>query len=214
MEKIIIIGGVGTALNIAEAISDAIDRYDYPLELLGFANDNDEIKTIGKFPIVTSINKIQHLFKYEDIKFIYALYKPGLILERTQLFEKLSLPKQSQINFVHPSSYIPINSLKGVGNVVLQNSTIQSSVVIGNNNIISSNCVIEHGSSIGNNNFIAAGSIIGANVKVQNSCFVGLNSTIRENILLSTNTFLGMGSLLLKNTNENEILYGVPARKK
>ena len=214
MDKIIIIGGLGTALNIAEAITDAIEKFNYQAELLGFANDILENKLIGDFPIVTSIAKIQELFIYDDIKFIYALYKPDLMLERTKMFEKLSIPPKLQINFIHPSAYISKSSSMGYGNVVLQNSTIQSSVSIGNNSIISSNCVIEHDSVIGNNNFVAAGSIIGSKVKIDNSCFVGLNSTIRENTSLATNTFLGMGSLLLDNTSQNEIWYGVPARKK
>ncbi len=213
MDKIIIIGGEGTALNIADAITDSIENYNYPYELLGFANDFIEKKTIGIYPIITSIKDISRFYTFNDVKFLFALYKPELLVERTKLFEKISIPSDSQINFIHPSSYLSKNTKIGNGNAILQNCTIQNSCIIGNNNIISSNCVIEHNSLIDNNNFIAAGSVIGANVKISNCCFIGLNSTIRENVTLQSNTFLGMGSLLLKNTSENEKWYGSPAKR-
>lgn len=213
MNKIIIIGGEGTALNIAEAITDAVKNYNYSAELLGFANDYSEKGPIGCFPIISKITEIDRYFRFNDVKFIFALYKPGLMNERTKLLQRLMLPTESQINFFHPSSYISSSADFGFGNVILQNCTIQNNVFFGNNNILSSNTVIEHDTKIGNNNFIAAGVVAGSNVNICDQCFIGLNSSIREQVQVSSNTFIGMGTLLLKNTNKNETWYGVPARK-
>ena len=213
MSKIIIIGGEGTALNIAEAITDAVKNFNYSAELLGFANDCPEKGSIGCFPIISKISEIEKFFKYNDVKFIFALYKPGIMNERTKLLQRLMLPSSSQINFVHPSSYVSSSVKFGIGNVILQNCTIQNNVTFGNHNILSSNIVIEHDTKIRNNNFIAAGVISGSNVQIYDQCFIGLNSLIREHIQIDSNTFIGMGSLLLKNTNKNETWYGVPARK-
>lgn len=214
MEKIIIIGGYGTALNIAEAIDDSIRNFNFKYEILGFANDNPDLKLIGEYPIVSTVKEIANFYTYNDVKIIFGLYKPEVMRERTILFKSLQIPVNSQINFIHPSSYISKSSIWGVGNVVLQNCTLQNQTNIGSNNIISSNVVIEHNTFVGNNTFIAAGAILGSNVIIENGCFVGLNTVVRENIRIKTNTFLGMGSLLLNNTNENEMWYGVPAQRK
>lgn len=213
MNKIIIIGGTGTALNIAEGIKDAIINFKYPAEIIGFANDMD-YDDIGGFPIISKIKNISNFFVYDDVKFIYALYKPEVMSERSLLLQNLNIPKTKFTNFIHPSSYISSSLVIGNGNVVLQNCTIQNKCKIGNNNIISSNVVVEHDSCIGNSNFIAAGVVIGSNVQIESSNFIGLNSSIRENIVIKNNSFLGMGSVLVNNTNENEVLYGVPAKKR
>ena len=47
MNKIILIGGEGTAINIAEAIVDSINNHNYKAEFLGLANDNIELQEIN-----------------------------------------------------------------------------------------------------------------------------------------------------------------------
>ena len=142
------------------------------------------------------------------------MYKPNLMLERTQLLESLKIPQNSFVNFYHPMSYVSKTCKSCSGNVILANCTIQNNVQIGCNNIINSNVVIEHETAIGNCNFIAASAVLGAKICMGDSCFVGLNSSIRESVEISDNTFVGMNSLILNNTGKNDILYGVPARKK
>jgi sugar O-acyltransferase (sialic acid O-acetyltransferase NeuD family) len=214
MNKIIIIGGEGTAVNIAEAIDDAINNYGYKAQLLGFANDNIGKGKIYKYDIITKITEIEKYYVYDDVKLIFALFKPGFMVERTKLLNSLSIPKKNQVNFIHPSCYLSQSNNMGVGNIILQNSSIQNNIFLGDNNIISSNVVIEHDTRIENNNFFAAGTIIGSNVRIRNSSFFGLNSSIRENLIVNNGTFLGMGSVLLNDMNENEVWYGVPAKKK
>ncbi len=214
MNKIIIIGGEGTAINIAEAIIDAINNYNYGAEFLGMANDHIDLGQIKGFNIVTTIKKIHEFYKYNDVKIIFSLYKPKEMVERKNLFHSLKIPSGSLINFIHPSSYISKSIKLGEGNVVLSNCTVQNSVAIGSYNIINSNVVIEHDTILGNNNFIAASAVLGSNINMGNCCFIGLNSSIRENVQVADNTFLGMNSLLLNCTSNNEIWYGNPAQRK
>ena len=214
MNKIIIIGGEGTAVNIAEALSDAINNYHYDAEFLGFANDNIEKEYINGIPICTKITEINKYYQYNDVKFIYALYKPGFMRERAALLKKLAIPYDSMINFIHPLSYVSSSIKLGKGNVILANSTIQNNVILGMNNIINSNVAIEHETNLGNSNFVSAGVVLGSKVHLSNECFIGLNSSVRENVIIEDNVFIGMNSLLLSDCKENEIWYGVPAKRR
>lgn len=214
MNKIIVIGGEGTAVNIAEALKDAIDNYAYKAELLGFANDFVEKKEIANIPIYTKIKDIQKLYKHKDLKFIYALYRPDVMNERAEILKSLMIPESSLINFIHPLSYVSASAKLGIGNVILPNCTIQNSVKIGNCNIINSNVVVEHDTTIGNSNFIAASCVLGAHVNVSNNCFIGLGTSIREDVGIEDNVFIGMNSLILKNCNKDETWYGIPAQRK
>jgi len=53
MQRIVVIGGKGTAINVAESVADAADRFGHPVELLGFAIDDPALgSAINGFPIL------------------------------------------------------------------------------------------------------------------------------------------------------------------
>lgn len=212
--KILIIGGYGTALNIAEAIQHAIDHYQYKAEIMGFLNDELVGGKIGRFNVVNAIANVSSYYDSEHIKIIYALYRPDKMRERTDLLRQLNIPERALFNFIHPLSYCSDSVQMGLGNIVLQHCAIQNQVVIGNHNIINSHVVVEHDTVIEHHNFLAAGAVLGSHVQVGSQCFLGLNATVRENITMAQGSFLGMGSVLLNNTNPDEIWYGVPATKR
>lgn len=213
--KVIIIGGEGTATNIAEAIIDANQNYDYPLTFIGFANDKINVTKINGHPIVCKINDLKtFISKDKDMKIIFALYKPMFIKKRSELLAELNIPFDRFINFIHPLSYISPSTQIGFGNVVLPNCNVLSNTKIENFNIFNCNCTIEHDTKIHSNNFIAAGTTIGASVIIKDFNFIGLNSTIKEDLIIPSNTFIGMGSNVLKSPiNSNEIWYGNPAQR-
>ncbi len=208
--KVIIIGGHGTALNIAESINDSAKNGYSNIEVIGFANDKND--SIGNFPVICTLSGIGKYFSYDDIKFIFALYKPELMKQRVEIQQNLGIPIHKYMSFLHHTSYISETCNLGLGNIILANSSINSGVRIGNFNVINNNCVIEHDSIMGNNCFLAASSVIGSNVELHDGVFLGLNSTVRENLKLEEYSFLGMGSVLTRNILKGSILYGVPAK--
>ena len=150
--------------------------------------------------------------KYGDVKYIFSLYRPDKMKERTELLYSYNIEENKFYTFIHPSAYVASSAKIGVGTSVFANCTIQSNVVIGKHNIIDFNSMIGHDTWIGDNNDIAASSVLGSNVKIKNSIFIGLNSTIRENIIINDFSFIGMGSNVLKDIQSNTIVAGNPAR--
>jgi len=210
-ENIIIIGGVGTAVNILEHIADAVKRYSMPISIRGVIIDSFEKGTeIAGVKVIGGTTDIQSFLEDKSNTFIFAMYKPRLMKERYMLMESLMIPAERYTNFIHPLAYVAGSVVMGRGNVILSNTSVNSNVVIGDMNIINSNVTIEHDSVIGNGNFFAAGSTAGARAKIVNHCFVGLNSSIREDVVLDE-VFIGMHSLVLENYSRGTIV-GVPAK--
>lgn len=211
--KIIIIGAVGTALNIIEQMLDARDNYNQPIDPAGIIIDSFEKgNMISGVPVLGTLKEIPVFLSEKDLYFLFALYKPEMLKERYELLQSLNIPLSRFMNFFHPGSYFSGSFSSGVGNIVLSNSTIQSNVILGNFNMINSNVSVEHDTIIGNGNFLAAGSCLGSNVHIGNHCFIGLNSSIRENIVLGNNVFVGMQSAVLKNFNDT-VVTGIPAKQ-
>jgi len=210
--KVVIIGGKGTAVNIAEQITDAHQRFGSAIEVLGFAIDDPSLgSAIAGFPILCRTREVAVRFPQSDVGYIFALYKPSEMLARVRLLQSYGLPAERFATFVHPQSYCARTAQLGAGTVVLSHSVIQSNARIGNFSLISSHAVIEHDAAVGECNFIAASACVGASVKLGEGVFTGLAASIRENVHVANYGFIGMGSVVIRDVDEGAIVAGNPA---
>lgn len=213
MSKIIIIGGKGTAVNIAEQITEASRCHSLDAEVVGFAIDDESLgQSIYGFPVVCKTHEARDKFAGQDVQFIFSLYKPECMRERAELLRSYRIPSDRFYTFVHPLAYVSSSATLGVGNVILSNTTVQAGARIGDYNIINSNVVVEHEADIGSNNFIAASVCIGARVQIGAGVFVGLKSGIREDLTVGDFSFVGMCSNVLSDVRPGHLVFGNPAK--
>jgi sugar O-acyltransferase (sialic acid O-acetyltransferase NeuD family) len=216
MNKILMIGGRGTAILIADQIYDASQRYGIKIEVIGFALDDQSYGgKINGYPILCGVkNALDKYGKYNDIKFIYQLYRPDVLEERVNLLESLLIPPEKFATFIHPSVIVARSVKMGYGNVILANSVVNNNVVLGNCNTINSLCLLGHDSIIGTNNYFAAHISLGSGVTIGDKNFVGLNASIRNGITIKNNCIIGMASNVVKSLDSYKVVYGNPAREK
>ena len=212
--KLIIIGGIGTAVNIAEQMQDAIDKFDFKDEFLGFAFDNEYFgDEINGYPLLCKTYEAYEKYKkYSDVKFIYQLYRPDKLVERTELLKSFNIPNERFYNFIHPLATVAKSAKIGFGNAIHANCVINSNTVIGNHNTFNSGCLIGHDTLLKDNNFFAAQSCIGSNVVIDDCVFVGLNAAVNNMITLKSNIMIGMGSNVIKSLEANQLVLGNPAK--
>jgi len=213
-EEIVVIGAVGTAVNIAEQINDAFRNYAHHQKVIGFCIDSIPIgEYVNSIPVVCNTKNLnKYLDENGERKVIYCLFRPDLMKQRYELLESLDIDKGRVTNFYHPTSYLAPSIKIGIGNVILSNTTIQSNVSLLDFNIINSNVCIEHDTNLGIANFIAAGTKIGANALIKDYNFIGLNSSVKEEVSLDQ-VFVGMHSLVLSDFSKTRV-FGIPAREK
>lgn len=216
MEKIIIIGGRGTAIVIAEQIIDAKERFGVQIEVLGLALDDlSGGNDVNGYPIICAPRDLMLKYgKHKDVKFIYSLYRPDIMEERTLLLKSYNIPLEKFTNFIHPTVMVARSAKLGVGNIVLTNTVINPNFVMGNFNTINSLCLLGHDSQIGNNNYFAAEVGLGSGVTIGDKNFVGLNSTIRNGLSIGDNCIVAMASNVVKNVSDKKIVMGNPATEK
>ncbi len=215
-EKIIIIGGRGTAVIIAEQIYDAAEKFNKNVELLGFAFDDETMgDTINDFPLLCkTYNAYKEYGHFDDVKFIYSLYRHDLIKLRTELLDSFKIPDNKMYTFIHPTVTMLRSVQYGPGNVFLANTIVNSNALIGKNNTFNAGTLIGHDTSIGNNNFCAAQVCIGSNLKIGNGNFFGLNSSLRNFAEIGDYNIVGMNTNLLSDLNNEQIVYGNPGKIK
>jgi len=211
--KIIIIGGKGSAVVIAEQIYDAQQKTNN-IEFLGFAFDDESFgDSINDFPILSKTYDVYKKYKkYSDVKFIFQLYRPDLIKERINLLNSYNIPINKFATFIHPSAIVCKSSKIGYGNSILANTVVNPNAIINNHCTLHTNVLIGHDSVIHNYNFIAAHSVIGSNVEIGQGNFIGINSAINNYITIGNNCFVGMSSNVIKSIKSNTNVYGNPAK--
>ena len=216
MEKIIIIGGRGTPIVIADQIYDANKRFGLKTEVLGLALDDlSGGNEINGYPIVCGTREVMDKYgKYDDVRFLFALYRPDVIDERSDLLYSYGIPENKFTNFIHPSVLVSRSAKIGFGNVILANTVINPNFIIGNFNVINSLCLLGHDSMMGNNNYFSAENVVGSGVKIGDRNFIGLNSTLRNSIEIGNRNIIAMASNVVKDVQNDMILMGNPARQK
>lgn len=211
--KIVIIGGIGTAIVVADQINDAKTRFGVDIEVLGLAlDDHSRGDELSGYPILCGVRDAYDKFKrYDDVKFIYQLYRPDVIEERTKLLYSLDIPVAKFANFIHPSVMMAKSAIIGTGNVFLSNVVVNSNAKIGNFNTVNSGTLLGHDITIGNNNYFAGQVCVGSGLKIGNMNFIGLNTSIRNGIEIGDVNIVGMASNITKNVSDRNVLYGNPA---
>lgn len=211
--KIVIIGGRGTAIVIGDQINDAHDRFGMDIEMLGLAlDDHSGGDEVSGYPILCDIKDAYAKYKkYDDVKFLYQLYRADVMTERVQLLEDLKIPLEKFANFIHPSVMMAKSAKIGVGNVFLANAVVNCNARVGNFNTINSGTLLGHDIVIGNNNYFAAQVCIGSSLKIGNRNFFGMNTSIRNEVTIGDTNIVGMSSVITKSIGNNCVLYGNPA---
>ncbi len=213
--KVVIIGGRGTAINIADQMVDAHDRFGMDIEVLGLAlDDRSGGDSICGYPILCGIRELHGLYgKYEDVRYVYSLYRNDVIHERTEILYSLKIPVEKFCNFVHPTAMVARSSKMGYGNILMANVVLNCNTSLGNFNTVNSGTLLGHDTRIGNNNFFAGHVCVGSLITIGNENFFGLNSSLRGNLSYGSNNLIGMGAVVTKGITDNVIAYGNPARQ-
>lgn len=213
--KIIIIGGKGTAVNIAEGIVDAQEKYNHPVEFLGFAFDDELFgDQINGYPIVCRSEELYTRFgKYSDVSFIFQMNHQFKMYERSQLVASYNIPKEKWGTFIHPSAYVAKSVKIGYGSVVFAHCAIHSNVRIGNHCTFSALTTIGHDTQLNDHVFTATHVCIGSNVNIGECNFFGQNSTVTSMVNIARNNLIGLGASVINSlTEEGKIYVGSPTR--
>lgn len=211
--KIIFIGGRGTAIVVADQMWDAKQRFGMDIEVLGLAlDDRSGGDEINGYPILCDIKDLYEKYgQYDDVKFIYQLYRPDVMRERTAILNNLNIPMEKFATFIHPSVMVAKSAKIGVGNVILANAVVNCNAIIGNFNTVNSGTLLGHDITIGNNNYFAGQVCVGSGLSIGNMNFIGLNSSIRNGITIGDGNIVGMSSNITKSVGDDNVLYGNPA---
>ena len=122
--------------------------------------------------------------------------------------QDLEIIKFPHLGGVKIGKNVRIGSNNSIDKGTLENTVINDDVKIDNNVHIAHNC------KIGKGTLITAGVIFSGSVKIGKNVWIGTGTVIRDKVYIGDNAFIGVGSVVIKNVKKNDIVFGVPAKKR
>lgn len=205
VDSLVLVGGGGHALVIAEAASLSglhLPGYfdDHPLPAL--AHDAGALTRLGGFADIARIAGRRWIIAVGNVQ-----------VRRTLLDALISVGQgSSPHSIVHPAAVVSPTASIGRGVYIGPGAIVHSRAVVSDHAIINSGAIVEHECFVGVNSHIAPGAILAGGVQVGNDSLVGLGAKVLPLLSVGSECNIGAGALVLRSVPERSTAVGVPAQ--
>lgn len=209
MQKVLIIGSSGHS----KVIIDVFEK-EGKYQILGLLDDFRNIgdETLG-YKIVGKVEDLPGLLSdNENCKIFIAI---GDNWARHKVMNRVLeiVPNIYFASTIHPSAQIGKNVIIGKGVVIMAGGIISSDTIIGDFTLINVKASISHDCKMFNFSSLGPNVTTGGYVTIGEFSAISIGVTIKDRINIGKHSVVGAGALLLKDCDDNVVMYGVPAQK-
>jgi sugar O-acyltransferase (sialic acid O-acetyltransferase NeuD family) len=164
-----------------------------------------------RFKILRSHAEVGEVFRSHDSSFTLGLGNPELRFKMAKLFKSLGGRLTSAIS---PQAAIgSFGNRIGEGCTILPQAVITNGVTIGEGCLINPHASISHDAVIGDFVEISPGARVTGHSKIDSFSRLGTNAVILPKIRVGINVTVGAGTVVVKDTSDNVVVVGAPARQ-
>lgn len=211
MKDIAIFGAGGFGREVACLIK-RINKINPQWNFIGFFDDNEELKgTMNEYGEV--IGTITDLNAWEiPLSLAIGIGSPKAV---KTVVEKIDNTSVDFPNLLDPTVKImDMDNYKlGKGNIFAANCIISIAVEVGDFNSFNNNTVLGHDDIVGSFNSFMPNVNVSGGVKIGDENFFGVKSTILQYLKIGNNTTVGGNSLIIRNTKNDHLYMGNPAKR-
>lgn len=210
MNKIAIYGFGGFGREVAcllNQINEVIPTWD----LVGFFDDGIPKGTSNRYgKVLGGLNELNHW--QTELNVVLAMATPKHLKDVATgitnpliLFPNIIAPN---VNIFDKQAFEI-----GIGNLIFLGCRLSCDVEIGDFNLFNSMVSLGHDVKIKNFNVVGPNTRISGNCLVGDENFFGVNATILQGLCIGNNTRIGAGSTIMRNTKDDFLYMGNPAKK-
>jgi len=204
--------GAGEFAQIASFYFSEEGKYNFK----GFVVDDEYFDSSKKFLLGFPVHRYSEVVQYlssSEVKIFVAVSASRMNLNRATIFEKLKEAGCRFATFISPRAYVSPHSEIGDNVFIFEENVVQNGTEIGDDTILWSGNHIGHQTKIGSHVFLSSHVVVSGFCNIESFCYFGVNSTLVDHLSIARGTLVGAGSLILRDTEENSVYVGNPARK-
>lgn len=201
MEGIVLIGGGGHALSVADAV---ISGNQY--EIAGYTDVRDTripLRYLGTDAVLESLPGKGILNAAVTVGYL------GGSRIRETLYQRAKQAGLRLPAVIDPSAVISGTAEVGEGVFIGKRAVVNGGARIGRMCIINTGAIIEHNNRIGEYSHIAVGAVLCGDVQAGAHTFIGANATIIQEVQIGMNAVIGAGSVVIGNVPDNGRVVGL-----
>jgi acetyltransferase EpsM len=211
MKRLVILGGPGDGLVVAEAAHVA-QAAGAPYVVSGFLNDQfARGMIIQGVPVLGRFEDWQELS--DDHVFVPATQKVQDMPRRVHRLVSLGIPEHRWGSVRHPMSAVASDAVIGIGTFIASGVTIQPAAIIGAFSSIRAGASIGHHAEIGEHAYVGPNATMCGRTRLLEGAHLGPNAVILDRKCVGRYAVVGIGSAVTKDVRDYSVVMGNPARR-
>lgn len=208
-QPLVILGGAGSGVIIAEAVRAAGDSGPYTL--IGFLNDIATPETTFADKPVLGPFATWHDCP-ADAVFVSAFPKAKETLARHQRLVALEIPDDRWATVIHPGAYVSKDVTLGPGSFVGAGAVVEPGMVGSRHVCIRGGSYVSHDVRLGEFVFVGPNATILGRCTIGEGSHIGANAVCREETCVGRYALVGIGAVVVADAPGFAVLAGNPAR--
>ncbi len=203
-EKVVILGGRGTARMIIEIL-----RQQNLHQIIGILDNNiPQGDQIDGVTVLGGDEKLRSLLDIGVKKAILAHTNvaTGSLKRRAEKYYELKKLGYGLQSVIHDKAMIEPTAILGEGSIVLSGAIIGSHARLGPINFVNTGSVVSHETIAGENNHFAPGCVIAGQVKIGKNNLIGMNATVYMGLTIGDDNILKNGANIFASVGDHTVL--------
>ena len=210
MKQQVVVFGAG---QVAEVMQYYIDN-ESEREVVAFTVDGAYVREDAHLGLpVVPFEEIERHFPPEDFGMFVAVSFKEVNVARARKVAEAEAKGYELVAHVSPRAVVWNGFVLKPNTFIMENNVIQPYVRVGKNVIMWSGNHIGHHTTIEDDCFIASHVVVSGSVTVGEGTFIGVNATLRDNITIGKRNVIGAGALVLKSTDDEDVIIGPQGTK-
>jgi sugar O-acyltransferase (sialic acid O-acetyltransferase NeuD family) len=211
MRRIVVLGGPGDGLSVAEAVHCAAAA-GQRVVLAGFLNDAmSRGERLQGVPVLGRLDDWRELDG--DIQFVPAIQKVKDMPRRVQRVERLGIPDERWGIVIHPAAVVSSDVEIGIGSFVLSCATIQPAARIGRFAGVRAGAMLGHHCVIGDHTYVGPNATMCGRSVLHDAAHLGPGAVLMDSRVMGRYSLAGISAAVTRDVPEYEIVFGNPARR-
>ena len=198
--RLCIVGASGHA----KVVADIASRTGW--DIVAFAESHPREARFLDRPVLPLADVIQ---REDGVSAVVAIGNPAARSRATRQLRDAGVPLAT---LVHPAAVVAPDVPLGDGTVVMACAAINPGSALGEGVIVNTGAVVDHDCALGAFVHICPGATLAGTVTVGDATWIGVGATVSNNVRIGRWVMVGAGSLVLRDTPDEVVVIGSPAR--